>query len=615
MKKRLLLTFLALNFYFLSNAQCSVSIVSTDATVCAGENPILSTTSVGPENTLPASNSAGNNHRGNMFDIVATNSLTITSFDAFPQGNTTVEIYYKVGTWNGFANTPSAWTFIGSAPVTYTGGFVPVAVPINVTIPAGQTYAFYVTSNTSSVSLNYTNGTNVGNVYSSDPNITFLEGGGMEYPFTQNTGAVYQPRVWNGNIHYGLADAAAGLVWGGGETTFTLMPTVNSTTQFTVEAIIPGCASPAHDTMEIAVSIPPVSAGTDLGICLGDSVMLAGSGAETYSWDNSVTDSVNFAPVSSMNYIVTGTDSIGCIGMDTVLVVVTSPTVNAGTDFGVCIGNSTVLSASGADTYVWNNSVTDSVSFAPVSSMNYIVTGTDFNGCTDTDTVFVEIYSLPVVSAGTDQTICFKSLTTLNGSGADIYMWTNGVGNGTPFSPANSASYSVWGVDAHGCMDSDTVMVTVEFVDVTISTVGITLVANQTGGLTYKWIDCTNNQVIPGAISQIFTPTQNGQYAVIVSNGTCSDTSNCTNVVSLGIVENDFSQAISIFPNPNNGTFTISAVENSELEITDINGRVIKHMMLTKAETEIELSNEKNGVYFVKFTKDGASAVKRVVIQ
>lgn len=165
-----------------------------------------------PGTTLMASNTAGNNHRGNMFDLVATNTVTITAFDASPMGNTTIEVYYKPGTWNGFANTPSAWTRVGSGYTPYVGGFSRVPLTVDVTIPAGETYAFYVTSNTSAVNLNYSNGTAVGNVYSSDANLTFLEGGGMEYPFTAGSGAVYQPRVWNGNIHYVTATAGPSVI-------------------------------------------------------------------------------------------------------------------------------------------------------------------------------------------------------------------------------------------------------------------------------------------------------------------------------------------------------------------------------------------------------------------
>ena len=153
---------------------------------------------------LNASNTAGNNHRGNMFDVEANTPIAITQLDVSPMGNTTIEVYYKVGTWVGFANDASAWTLIQTSPVTYTGGFVPVQLNTPVVLQANQRYAFYVTSSNQSVALNYSNGTAVGNVYSSDANLTFFEGGGMEYPFTMGTGAVYQPRVWNGAIHYDI---------------------------------------------------------------------------------------------------------------------------------------------------------------------------------------------------------------------------------------------------------------------------------------------------------------------------------------------------------------------------------------------------------------------------
>ena len=59
---------------------------------------------------LMASNAAGNNHRGNMFDLVVNQNVAITQFDISPMGNAPYEVYYKPGTWEGFANTPSAWT-------------------------------------------------------------------------------------------------------------------------------------------------------------------------------------------------------------------------------------------------------------------------------------------------------------------------------------------------------------------------------------------------------------------------------------------------------------------------------------------------------------------------
>ncbi len=73
------------------------------------------------------------------------------------------------------------------------------------------------------------------------------------------------------------------------------------------------------------------------------------------------------------------------------------PIVNAGNDIDVCEGDDIVLTASGADTYVWNNGVINGVSFSP-SAGNYVVVGTDVNGCVGTDDLDLIIQSNPVVN-------------------------------------------------------------------------------------------------------------------------------------------------------------------------------------------------------------------------
>ncbi|NVB82785.1 MAG: hypothetical protein HOV81_30690, partial [Kofleriaceae bacterium] len=154
--------------------------------------------------SLASTMSAGNNHRGNMFDVTAVNTIVITGFDAHPMGNTTIEIYYKPGSYAGSETNSAAWTFIGSAAVAAQpfGTPTPVPVPVNVTIPAGQTYSFYVTSKDTTIGLNYSNGSNEGGVFTSDANMQFREGVGLEYPFTAGTGGLFRPRIWNGIIHY-----------------------------------------------------------------------------------------------------------------------------------------------------------------------------------------------------------------------------------------------------------------------------------------------------------------------------------------------------------------------------------------------------------------------------
>src|SRR5690606_40721408 len=80
------------------------------------------------------------------------------------------------------------------------GVATPLNLSLNYEMAAGETHAFYVTpTDFSTGGLNYTNGTGTGNVFASDANIEFLEGGARGYPFS---GSTFQPRVFNGNIHY-----------------------------------------------------------------------------------------------------------------------------------------------------------------------------------------------------------------------------------------------------------------------------------------------------------------------------------------------------------------------------------------------------------------------------
>jgi|GEM_PF-605046 len=284
-----------------------------------------------------------------------------------------------------------------------------------------------------------------------------------------------------------------------------------------------GCVN--TDQVVVTVNpLPTVSAGNDQTICLNDGVTLSGSGASTYLWDNGVNDGVAFNPVSTATYTVTGTDANGCENTDQILVTVNPlPIVNAGADQVICINDAVTLSGSGASTYAWNNGVNDGVAFNPVSTATYTVTGTDANGCVNTDQVVVTVNPLPIVSAGNDQTICLNEAVTLSGSGASGYSWDNGVNNGVSFVPASTATYTVTGTDANGCVNTDQAIVTVNPLpavnagnDQTIClNDGVTLYGS--GASTYLW----DNGGIDGVA---FTPNSTATYTV-----TGTDVNGCEN--------------------------------------------------------------------------------------
>lgn len=298
-----------------------------------------------------------------------------------------------------------------------------------------------------------------------------------------------------------------------------------------------GCTTTASQTITMH-ALPVVNAGADFTICPGVPFVLSGSGASTYTWDHGVTNGVGHTANYTQTYTVTGTSIYGCTATDqiTVIILPLAP-VSAGPDISLCPGDAVTLTGAGALTYSWNNGVVNGVSFVPTVTRNYILTGTDANGCAIKDTVTVTVNSLPVVNGGPDITICANIPITLSGYGAQTYVWTDNVVDGVPFiNPTGTYSYTVTGTDANGCVNTDIVNVTI--VDwpvanfVPSDTLGsplfpVTFTNNSSNGITYTWnFQNTKTAQTPDPTDQYTEYTTEGLYPVslIADNGVCQDT-------------------------------------------------------------------------------------------
>ncbi len=431
MKKTLqLLSAFALTFFTVSqsNAQCTLSLAVTDTSVCLGDSTTI--TAVLPSTTLATTLAAGNNHRGNMFDIVAINQVTITGFDAHPQGNTDFEIYYKVGSYVGNHNNAGAWTLVGSATGVVAqpmGTATPIPIPINITIPAGQTYAFYVTSSNTGISLNYTDGSSAGSVYASDANIQFLEGVGLEYPFS---GTPFSPRIWNGNIHYSIPGTTTTFSWNTGATTPSITVAPTDTTQYNLDVTMTGCPT-LSDSVEIDVVGNFVDLGVDFDICEGDTVTIDGGivGA-TYTWYDATTAQTIDIDTTTFIYVDV-VDTFGCASTDSVQVSMNfSPIIGLGADSTICENEDMILNAgTGYTSYDWSSGDTTATSnvgnMALSPGLNTVtVEVLDANGCMGTDTVDITVNAAPVVDLGADTMICVYGTAVFDaGTGFTSYMW------------------------------------------------------------------------------------------------------------------------------------------------------------------------------------------------
>lgn len=135
----------------------------------------------------------------------------------------------------------------------------------------------------------------------------------------------------------------------------------------------------------------------------------------------------------------------------------------------LCNGQSTSLTANGANTYTWSTGDnTSSINVSPSSSASYSVIGS--NGvCTGTAVVNVIVNNSPTISVTPlTSTIQITGQVGLLASGADSYSWTPSDGLNNPFvanpvaSPTITTDYCVWGINSNGCADSACVKVIVD---------------------------------------------------------------------------------------------------------------------------------------------------------
>lgn len=382
-----------------------------------------------------------------------------------------------------------------------------------------------------------------------------------------------------------------------------------------------GCSNTGQVTITVN-PLPIVEAGLPQSVCQGSSVTLAGSGAQTYTWNNGGIDGVPFIPVATSTYICTGTDANGCQNTDQVLVTVNPiPTVNAGTDQSICIGSSVTLTASGASNYSWDNGVTNGVSFVPGATQTYTVTVTS-NGCQASDQVVVTVNPLPNVNAGVDQSICSGDEITLIGSGAQTYTWNNGVADGISFIPGTTQTYTVTGTDANGCVNTDQVTVTVVPMPVAAvsadvlsgpPTLTVNFDNNSSSASGYHWSFGTgaetNSVTTAGQQYQYTSP---GEYTVILiaANGTCLDSD------TLKITVDPIPDPTVVIPNiftPNgdgkNDVFFIRLENAASVEVTIVNRWGNKMVSFSGVNSfwdgTVNGKLAEEGVYFFNYTATG----------
>lgn len=581
---------------------CFTTVPSANLNVCSPAPATLSGTysSYGPANTpinwapLIGCNAASGGWQVQIYDCISldvgalTNS-TITFSNLTSLCGSPTSITYNSGSINSAINDNSC-----SAG---TASLFQVPLPANLTTPitVTATTTLQWTANPATAITNSTNAsaTAIGVPPGSTDFILTATTvfGSANCSSDDTTNFSYTLPVVDAGNDQTICDGAQATLSGSGAVSYSWDNGVTNNVPFTPPATTTytvtgtdasGCTNTDQVTVNIGNS-PVVDAGANQAICPGASVTLSGSGATSYSWDNGVTDGVAFNPASTTTYTVTGTDVSGCSATDQVTVTVNAlPVVDAGANQSICPGGSVILSGSGAVSYSWNNGVTNGVQFNPAATQTYTVTGTDANGCVNTDQVTVTVNPLPNVDAGPNQSVCAGTQVTLTGSGAQSYVWNLTVVDGVPFTPGATQVYTVVGTDANGCQNSDQVTVTVNALpnisagaDQTVC-LGTQVTLSGSGGVTYSWSNGVNNGVAfnPALGSTVYTVTGTD------ANG-CTNTDQVTvNAVPVPTADLNSAGPLSGYPglsvtftnNSSNATSYLWDYDNGDTDATnDIN--------------------------------------------
>jgi gliding motility-associated-like protein len=226
---------------------------------------------------------------------------------------------------------------------------------------------------------------------------------------------------------------------------------------------------------------PAVVALNDASICLGQTVQLRATGAQSYEWspalDLSCTNcpTTVASPATSRSYFLRGVSSEGCSGFDTVTITVHQPIqITVSPDREICRGSSVNLLAGGAASYQWtpaqglsSNVIPDPVA-TPTATTRYRVIGFDGNNCfTDTGYINVTVNPIPTVNLGEDRTLLTGTIyplspVTTNGP-ISTWQWSPGTDLSCSTCPDPSATikkditYDVTVENIYGCTAADTI--------------------------------------------------------------------------------------------------------------------------------------------------------------
>jgi gliding motility-associated-like protein len=209
------------------------------------------------------------------------------------------------------------------------------------------------------------------------------------------------------------------------------------------------------------------------------------------------------------------------------------------TCYGYSDGQATAVINGGTPpfTFQWSNGESTQ-DISNLTAGNYSITVSDNNGCVHNASITINQPPQLTITATTDKsTICYGDSVILTVSGANTYLWSNGLGSNSNVIayPTTSTTYSVTGTNVIGCTATTQININVNPLPILTANstppmicYGESSILSVSGASTYSW----SHSLGTGATKTV-SPTSSITYTV-----TGTDFNNCSNTTTVSVAVN-----------------------------------------------------------------------------
>ena len=367
-------------------APLPVMLIANPTLVCSGSPATINIAAAATSFTLnPLSLTS---QTGSFIVTPTVNTLyTVTASDGTCAGVATISLSTKPIPTVNIASSSSVScvgapiTMTASGGISYTWNPGNLTSPVVTVSPMGPTLYSVVASN----SVGCTASANQVVLTSPGPTINAV---------------VSSSLICAGNTVTLSASGANSYSWNTGATSPVITDTPTQTAVYTVSGSVNSCVG--IQTLQVSVFAPTLAISGPTAICYGKTASLVATAADSYTWSNGAPFAgINVSPTVTTLYTLATLSSSGTLNCPSTasfqVLVNPLPSVTAvASKTSVCRGQSYTITASGASTYSWNTGATTAsivASSTLVANVNYTVTGTDANGCNNSNFIVIKVNS------------------------------------------------------------------------------------------------------------------------------------------------------------------------------------------------------------------------------